>query len=117
MGAAIQRTFGSLRTRNYRLFFFGQLVSSVGEWMQIMAEAWLLLRLTHNGAAVGGTFAFRFAPVLMFGLWGGVMADRFDRRRLLIITQSSAGVLAIALWALVLTGSASVWSVYGIAFA
>ena len=60
-----------------------------------MAEAWLVLTLTHNGAAVGGTFAFRFAPVLLFGLWGGVIADRFDRRRILLITQSLAGVLAI----------------------
>ena len=66
-----QRTFGSLRAWNYRLFFFGQLVSAVGEWAQIMAEAWLLLTLTHNGAAVGGAFVFRFAPVLLFGLWVG----------------------------------------------
>ena len=116
MGTAIQRTFGSLRTRNYRLFFFGQLVSFVGEWMQIMAEAWLLLTLTQNGAAVGGAFAFRFAPVLLFGLWGGVIADRFDRRSILLITQSLAGVLAVALWLLVLTDAAQVWSVYTIAF-
>ena len=116
MKTAIQRTFGSLRTRNYRLFFFGQLISFVGEWMQIMAEAWLLLTLTDNGAAVGGAFAFRFAPVLLFGLWGGVIADRFDRRTILLITQSLAGILAIALWLLVLTGAAQVWSVYAIAF-
>src|SRR5215831_4689276 len=114
MGAAIQRTFGSLQTRNYRLFFFGQLVSFIGEWMQIMAEAWLLLTLTHNGAAVGGAFAFRFAPVLLFGLWGGVIADRFDRRTLLLITQSLEGALALGLWLLVLTHSAEVWSVYAI---
>ena len=112
----MRRTFGSLSTRNYRLFFFGQLVSFVGEWMQIMAEAWLLLTLTHNGAAVGGAFAFRFAPVLLLGLWGGVIADRFDRRTLLLITQSLAGALAIGLWLLVLSHSAEVWSVYAIAF-
>ena len=112
----MERTFGSLRTRNYRLFFFGQLVSFIGEWMQIMAEAWLLLTLTGNGAAVGGAFAFRFAPVLLFGLWGGVIADRFDRRSILLLTQSLAGVLAIILWLLVLTDSAQVWSVYAIAF-
>jgi MFS family permease len=116
VGAAFRRTFESLQTRNYRLFFFGQLVSFVGEWMQIMAEAWLLLTLTGNGAAVGGAFACRFAPVLLFGLWGGVIADRFDRRALLLITQSLAGVLAIALWLLVLTDAAQVWSVYTIAF-
>jgi MFS family permease len=112
----MQRTFGSLRTRNYRLFFFGQLISFVGEWMQIMAEAWLLLTLTGNGAAVGGAFAFRFAPVLLFGVWGGVIADRFDRRSILLITQSLAGVLALGLWLLVLTDAAQVWSVYAIAF-
>src|SRR5436305_15040038 len=98
----MQRTFGSLRARNYRLFFFGQLVSFVGEWMQIMAEAWLLLRLTHNGAAVGGTFAFRFAPVLLIGLWGGLVADRFDARRFRTIPHAAAALLASASTVLVL---------------
>ena len=117
MRSALGRTFVSLQTRNYRLFFFGQLVSYVGEWMQIMAEAWLVLRLTHNGAAVGGTFAFRFMPVLLFGLWGGAIADRFDRRRRLVLTQSLAAVLALALWLIVQADAATMWSVYAIAFA
>jgi len=68
---ALRRTFGSLDTHNYRLFFTGDLVSHVGGWMQTMAEAWLVLKLTGSGVAVGATFAFRFLPVLLFGLWGG----------------------------------------------
>ena len=109
MASAIQRTFGSLRNRNFRLFFGSALVSYTGEWMQNMAEAWFVLRITHNGAAVGAVFAFRFAPVLLFGLWGGVIADRFDRRRLMLVTQSLAGVLAFALWAIVQYDIAQVW--------
>src|SRR6476659_10690447 len=95
--AAIRRTFGSLDTYNYRLFFTGELISHTGSWMQNMAEAWLVLTLTHNGAAVGATFAFRFLPVLLFGLWGGVIADRFDRRKVLLVTQSAAAFLAVIL--------------------
>jgi MFS family permease len=117
MPAVLNRTFGSLRVRNFKLFFFSSLISFTGEWMQNMAEAWLILTLTHNGAAVGGTFAFRFAPVLLFGLWGGVLADRFDRRRLMVVTQSLAGVLAFALWAIVFYDVAEVWMIYGLAFA
>ncbi|MDQ1510284.1 MAG: hypothetical protein QOG50_2128, partial [Actinomycetota bacterium] len=101
---AARRTFGSLDTRNYRLYFFGDLVSHIGGWMQTMAEAWLVLTLTHNGAAVGATFAFRFLPVLLFGLWGGTIADRFNRRKLLLMTQSAAAGLAVVLWLIVLTG-------------
>lgn len=117
MIVAIERTFGSLRTRNYRLFFFSSLVSYTGEWMQNMAEAWLVLQLTHNGTAVGAVFAFRFLPVLLFGLWGGVIADRFDRRNLMLITQSVAAVLAFGLWAIVLLDVAQAWMIYALAVA
>src|SRR6476661_10597494 len=95
---AVRRTFGSLDTHNYRLYFAGDLVSHIGAWMQIMAEIWLVLSLTHNGVAVGATLAFRFLPVLLFGLWGGTVADRFNRRRILLVTQTLAAVLAVALW-------------------
>jgi MFS family permease len=115
MGTAMRRTFGSLRTRNFRLFFGSSLVSYTGEWMQNMAEAWLVLRLTHNGAAVGATFAFRFLPVLVFGLWGGVIADRLDRRNLMLVTQSLAGVLAFGLWAIVMLDAVHVWMIYALA--
>ena len=116
VGTAIRRTFGSLDSHNYRLFFFGELVSHTGSWMQIMAEAWLVLTLTHSGAAVGATFAFRFLPVLLFGLWGGVIADRYNRRLVLLITQALAAVLAIALWVIVLTDVVQVWMVFALAF-
>ena len=89
-------------------------MSHVGGWMQTMAEAWLVLTLTNNGAAVGATFAFRFLPVAVFGLWGGTIADRFDRRHLLIITQSLAAVLAIGLWLIVWQGQVAVWMVYAL---
>jgi MFS family permease len=113
--AAAQQTFGSLDTRNYRLYFFGDLVSHIGGWMQTMAEAALVWNLTHNGAAVGATFGFRFLPVLLFGLWGGTIADRFDRRKILLITQSAAAALAIVLWLIVLTGVVHVWMVFALA--
>ena len=114
---AIRRTFGSLGNRNYRLFFGGELVSYIGSWMQTMAEAWLVLTLTGSGAAVGATFAARFAPVFLFGLWGGAIADRFDRRKLLIVTQSLMGVLGVVLWLVVWTDVVNVWMVWGLAFA
>ena len=116
MAAAIQRTFGSLSNRNYRWFFGSSLVSYTGEWMQNMAEAWFVLRVTHNGAAVGAVFAFRFAPVFLFGLWGGAVADRFDRRRLMLVTQSIAAILAFGLWAIVEFDIAEVWMIYALAF-
>src|SRR3954468_5927697 len=98
MRGAANRTFRSLRIRNFRIFFIGQLVSMCGSWMQIVAQGWLVLRLSHNsGSALGFVTALQFLPVLLIGAWGGVLADRFDKRRLLAITQSSAAVLAGAL--------------------
>jgi MFS family permease len=115
--AAIKRTFGSLDTRNYRLYVAGNIVSHNGSWMQAMAEAWLVLSLTHSGVAVGATFAFRFLPVTLLGLWGGTVVDRFDRRRVLMITQSLMALLAVALWLIVLTDVVQVWMVFGLAIA
>jgi MFS family permease len=114
---AVRRTFGSLDTHNYRLYFAGNLISHVGGWMQTMAEAWLVLTLTHSGVAVGATFACRFAPVLFFGLWGGTVADRFDRRKVLLVTQTLAAFLAVVLWLIVLTGVVEAWMVFGLAIA
>ncbi len=113
----LRRTFGSLDSRNYRLYFAGDLISHIGSWMQTMAEAWLVATLTHSGIAVGATFAFRFLPVLLFGLWGGTVADRYDRRKVLLVTQSLAAALAVALWLIVLTGVVQVWMVFGLAIA
>jgi MFS family permease len=113
----LRRTFASLDNYNYRLFFGGELVSYIGSWMQTMAEAWLVLQLTGSGVAVGATFACRFAPVALFGLWGGVVADHFDRRKVLLVTQTLMAVLAIVLWLIVLTDVVNVWMVFGLAIA
>ena len=93
----LRRTFSSFAARNYRLYFFGDLVSHTGSWAQSMAEAWLVLELTDSPVAVGATFACRFAPVFCLGLWGGVITDRFDRRRLLVVTQTVSTLLALGL--------------------
>ncbi len=113
----LRRTFGSLATRNFRIYFFGELVSYIGSWMQTMAEAWLVVTITGNGVAVGGVFAARFLPVALFGLWGGTVADRFERRRVLMITNSLMAGLAVALWLVVLTGVVHTWMVYALAIA
>ena len=110
------RTFRSLRIRNYRLFFFGQLVSVTGTWMQTVAQSWLVLNLTGSGVDLGITVALQFLPMLLFGLWGGLLADRSDKRRLLIATQAAGGLLALVLWALVATDSVELWMVYVMAF-
>jgi len=114
-----QRTFHSLRVRNYRLFFFSQLISLSGTWMQTTAQSWLVLELTGKGSAgfaLGLMMALQFLPLLLFGVWGGVVADRLDKRRTLIWTQSSAAVLAVALWLIVLTGATQLWMIYVLAF-
>lgn len=115
--ATLRRTFSSLASRNYRLYFAGDLVSHTGSWAQSMAEAWLVLELTDSPVAVGTTFACRFAPVFCFGLWGGVITDRFDRRRLLIVTQTISTLLALVLGLIVRTGAVEVWMVYAFAAA
>ena len=109
--------FGSLRTRNYRLFATGQVVSNTGSWMQRVAQDWLVLNLTHNsGAALGITTGLQFAPMLL-SLWGGAVADRYSKRRILMVTQALMGGLALILGLLALTGVASIWQVYVLAFA
>jgi len=110
-------TFLSLRNRNYRLYFVGQTISVSGTWMQNLAQAWLILELTHkNGTALGIVTALQFLPMLLFGVWGGVLADRFDKRRLLFGTQIAAGCLALALGIIVTADVAAVWNVYLLAF-
>jgi nitrate/nitrite transporter NarK len=95
--AALRRPFGSLAVPNYRRYFTGQIISLSGNWMQIVAEVWLVLQLTHSGVAVGITTASQFAPILLFGAYGGVVADRFDKRRLLMVTQAAMVLPALAL--------------------
>jgi MFS family permease len=109
--------FGSLRTRNYRLFATGQVVSNTGSWMQRVAQDWLVLNLTHNsGTALGVITGLQFAPML-FSLWGGAVADRYSKRRILMVTQALMGGLALILGVLALTGAVRIWQVYLLAFA
>ncbi|MEU5186028.1 MFS transporter [Streptomyces klenkii] len=109
-------TFSSLRIRNYRLFATGQVVSNTGTWMQRIAQDWLVLSLTGSSAAVGITTALQFLPMLLFGLYGGVIADRCPKRRLLVLTQAAMGLTGLALAVLTLSGHVQVWHVYLTAF-
>lgn len=110
--------FRSLAIRNYRLFASGQLVSLTGTWMQNVAQDWLVLRLTNgSGTALGITTALQFLPMLLFGLWGGVFADRHDKRKVMLATQAAQGVLALSLGVLVVTGVVQTWMVFCFAFA
>jgi MFS family permease len=115
--AALDRTFSSLRIPNYRRYFAGQVVSISGNWMQIVAEMWLIVQLTGSGAAVGITAGLQFLPVLLFGAWGGVLADRLDKRTLLTITQLSMALPALALWGLTAGGHIEAWMVYALVLA
>jgi len=113
----VNRTFRSLRIRNYRLFAAGQLVSLTGSWMQRVGQDWLVLRLSHNsGSAIGITTGLQFLPLLLFGLQGGVIADRFSKRKLILGTQVSMGMLALGLGLLDLLGAATLYEVYLFAF-
>jgi predicted MFS family arabinose efflux permease len=105
-----------MRIRNYRLYFFGQLVSTSGTWMQIAAQAWLVVRLTNSGTALGLLWALQFLPLLVAGAWGGLVVDRTDKRRLLFVTQASAGLLAATLGLLTATHHVTIGAVYVLAF-
>jgi len=116
VSAALRRPFSSLAVPNYRRYFTGQLISLSGNWMQIVAEVWLVLQLTGSGLAVGLTTASQFAPILLFGVYGGLLADRFDKRKLLMATQAAMALPAIALFTLAVTGVVEVWMVIALAF-
>jgi MFS family permease len=107
----------SLRQRNYRLFFLGQLVSVAGTWMQSVAQSFVVLDLTHSGTQLGLTSAARFLPMFLFGPIGGVFADRMDRKRVLYLTQSLSGLLAAVFAVTVATHSIRLWVVYLLAIA
>lgn len=110
-------TFRSLRVRNFRLFFAGQLVSQVGNWMTLVAQTLLVLRLTDDGVAVGALAACQFLPVLVLGPWSGLLADRTDKRRLLMLVQAYAMAQSFALAALTLSDSPPLLAVYALALA
>ncbi len=109
-------TFSSLKIRNYRLFATGAVISNTGTWMSRITQDWLVLSLTGSAAAVGITTALQFLPMLLFGLYGGVIADRLPKRKLLLFSQAALGLCGIALAVLTLSGVVQVWHVYLIAF-
>ncbi|MDT0343241.1 MFS transporter [Streptomyces litchfieldiae] len=108
-------TFSSFRVRNYRIHFLGSSVSNIGTWMQRIAQDWLVHELTGSAAAVGITLALQFLPMLLFGLYGGVLADRFDKRKLMIGTQVVLGLSGLTLAALTFSGSVHAYHVYALA--
>jgi MFS family permease len=112
LSAAVRRSFHSLSVPNYRRYFAGQVVSLSGNWMQTVAAVWLVLSLTGSGVAVGLTTALQFLPMLLFGAWGGLLADRFPKRRLLIVTQALMALPAIGLFAVTEAGIVTPWMVY-----
>jgi MFS family permease len=117
VSAALHRSFTSLSVPNYRRYFVGQLVSLSGNWMQIVAEMWLILSLTGSGVAVGVTSALQFLPFLLFGALGGLLADRFPKRSLLCVTQTLMALPALTLWAVTAAGMVEPWMVWALVFA
>jgi MFS family permease len=105
------RAFLALHHRNFRLFWFGQMISLIGTWMQSIGQAWLVLELSHSAFMLGLVGALQFLPVLLFALFGGVFADRWPKRRVLLFTQSSAMILAFVLWILIFTGLVQIWQI------
>jgi MFS family permease len=107
--------FSSLRHRNYRLFFFGQMISLVGLWMHNAAQSWLVYDMTGSKSMLGLTMVAETLPIFLFSTWGGVLADRYPKRRILYVTQSIEAVLALILAALVFTHTVQVWHIMTLA--
>jgi MFS family permease len=104
-------TFSSLKIRNYRLYFTGQGISLCGTWMQIVGQAWLVLQITNSGTALGLVVALQYLPILILAPGGGIVADRFNKRRVLYATQAGAGILALILGILVVTNVVRLWMI------
>jgi MFS family permease len=115
LGALRRQTFAALGNRNYRRWFAGQSVSLAGTWMQMIAQSWLVLELTGSGTAIGLVVALQTLPTLLLGPYAGVVADRIDKRRLIIALQSTMGGLALALGMLTISGLVALWQVYALA--
>jgi MFS family permease len=116
LSATVRRSLDSLSVPNYRRYFAGQIVSLSGNWMQMVAEIWLVLELTGSGLAVGMTTAMQFLPILLFGAWGGVLADRFPKRRVLMVTQAAMALPALGLLAVTAMGVVTPWMVFALVF-
>ena len=113
---ALLRTFPSLRVPNYRLYVASQLLTNPAGWMQRIAQDWLILQLSGNVALVGLTVSLQLGPMLLFGLWGGMLADRYNKRTILRITQSIFAASALAIGLLVITGLVQPWHILLSAF-
>jgi MFS family permease len=111
----LRRTFSAFSVRNFRIYFSGQVISVSGSWMQRVAQSWLVLELTGSGSAVGAVTAFQFLPLLVLAPFGGLIADRMDKRRVLYVTQTLAGLTAATLGVLVLTELVELWMVFALA--
>ena len=117
MRPALTTTFWSLRIRNFRLFAGGQVISLSGTWAQRIAQDWLVLELSGgSGVALGLVTGLQFLPILLFSLYGGLLADRYDKRRMLVLLQAVMGLLALALGLLDVSGAVALWHVYALAF-
>ena len=114
-GRRLPKGLRALGHRNYRLFSIGQLISLIGTWMQSVAQGWLVLQLTHDPLTLGALAAVQFMPVMVLGLFGGVVADAVPKRLALVVTQTSAGILALVLGLLAVTGTVQVWEVFVLA--
>lgn len=108
-------TFSSMRVPNFRRYITGQAISLVGKWMQTVAQSWLVLQLTGSATAIGIVLALQTAPMLVLGPYGGVVADRVDKRKLMIGLQAAMGLLALVLGLLVVTDTVELWHVYVLA--
>ena len=111
----MRRVFSSLTIPNYRRYFIGQVVSRMGTWMQRFAQSWLVYELTHNATIVGVVVALQALPTLLIGPYCGVVADRFDKRNLMIALHATMGVLALALGLLTVTNTVQLWHVFVLA--
>jgi MFS family permease len=118
IGVSARRTFSSLHSsRSFRLYFVGQIVSTTGTWLNATATAWLVLELTDSGVALGINTALLFLPILLVGAYGGVLADRFDKRRILMWTQGLQAVISLALFSVVALDVVTLWMVYALSLA
>jgi MFS family permease len=113
----IARTFSSLKIRNYRYYFAGQSISLIGTWMQSVTQSWFVYARTHSGFDVGLVIALQTLPILLLGPVGGTLADRYGKYRTLFYTQAFAGVQALVLAVLALTGNLHLWELYLMAVA
>ncbi|MCU1401244.1 MAG: transporter, partial [Acidimicrobiales bacterium] len=108
--------FAAFGNRNFRLYFIGQTISSIGSWAQSLAVTWLVLEITNRSDQLGITLALQFLPMLVLGAPAGVLADKLDNRRLLLATSAASGVLALSFGVVVTTGHATIWWIYSLTF-